>query len=104
LEVSPGQSDKNHPRGSTHVITVNGVLPENVENIKLIYTVRPPFAEGKPGIPIDSEEFCQIKKKYFSSNFVIQLDNPGLYRLRIVFDKNSLVILRKIFLGNAQNT
>lgn len=83
MDVTPGQSDTNkpHPRGTTLVLTCDGVLPHDVENIKLIYSVRSPFSAGKPGVPVVLEEFCQIKKRYFTSNFVLQFHDVGLHRL-----------------------
>ena len=71
-------------RGSTLVLSISGSLPADTDSIKLIYSVTSP-TESDKSQTIVKEEFCQVKKKFFSSNFVMKFDNVGQYRLKIEY-------------------
>ena len=71
-------------RGSTLVLSISGSLPADTDSIKLIYSVTSPTESDKSQTTV-KEEFCQVKKKFFSSNFVMKFDNVGQYRLKIEY-------------------
>ena len=94
MDVNPVPTDNKVARDTSLVLTCDGILPNDVESIKLIYTLRPPVHAGKPSEPAKvSEEFCQIKKKYFTSNYILQFPLIGLYRLRPVFENYFLTVI-----------
>ena len=63
-------------------MTCDGVLPEDVQNIKMIYSVVYQALGQKWTFVSHDEEFCEMKKNYFSSNYVFQLRDVGVYKLR----------------------
>ena len=64
-------------------MTCDGVLPKDVQNIKMIYLVGYQAIGQKWTFVSHDEEFCEMKKNYFSSNYVFQLRDVGVYKLRV---------------------
>lgn len=97
MELTP-IVEKQYSKGTSLVFTCDGALPVGVKNIKvldekeflrskpfqIIYSLKPPFNDGKPGEYKEFEEDAVVRRNFFTSNFAVYFHEIGVYKLKYV--------------------
>lgn len=106
MELTP-VVEKQYAKGTSLVVTCDGALPAGVKNIKIIYSLKPPFNDGKPGEYKSYVENAVVRRSFFTSNFAVQFNDVGLYKLKVEYhliDYDNIQWAKKYFKEIALNS